>query len=333
MTIETLRARKLDLMARRQQLEQSGADKLSLALLNEELMDANAQLRTLTHGGRRSKRTTNSSSAQDRQQFDAWASREDREEAAQGREQLRAAAAESLEGLSKAQRETLELYTAGMSQMEIAAKLGLSPSTVSRNLSRAKRNAADAVSRAVERRKLLDTGNRVDLIREDTIRAVVMAMTTKQLVYFYLYYSERLNQREIGELLGVDHSTICRTINRALLKLDKLFGGQPVVVTHPEAIDQAAYLAWLELEAHPELVPEPAKPLLAKRKKQPAEYYRKYRRVTFADPHTTVLRTKKGKPGQLLCALQERAKTGAAGMIQWLKSVFFRLKQTLKERK
>ncbi len=334
-TVEGLRARKRELLERKkaeqERLERGEGDKLALAEISEELLDLNAQLRALTHGRRKRGKDTSSQAAQDRRQFDAWANQEDQAEAEQAREQLRTAAASSLDALTKTQRETLALYSGGMRQSEIAQTLGISPSSVSRNLSRARHNAAEAVTKAVEGQKIVEAGQCVDLVREDAVRLVVMTMTAKQLVYFYLYYSERLSLREIGELLGITHATICRTVKRAVLKLDRLFGGQSVVVTHPEAIDEAAYLAWLELEAHPELVPEQVKPLLSKRQKRPAEYYKQYRHKTWLpDPRTTILRPKKEHPGRLLLVLQEKAKNRVTGLLQWLESVFSGLKQIWK---
>lgn len=330
--IDKLRTRKRELLEQRQRLEQEG-DKLSLALVKEELMDVNAQLRALTHGRRKRGKDTSSQAAQDQQQFDAWAGREDREEAGQQRATLREKAAASLEGLSARQRETLILYAGGMSQIEIAHKLGVGESTVSRTLSRAKRNAAAAVQRAVEGERAMAGKDRVDLTDVDSLRTVVLAMTSKQLVYFYLYYSEGLHMREIEALIGVDQSSVSRTIKRALLRLDKFFPGG-AVLDHPEVLDEAAYWAWVELEAHPEQMPEEVCNLVHKQQRKPPEYFRRrYKMLVTSNPGTSVHRMKKPVLGKLLAMLLDRAKNGTSGLQAWIESVFIRLRQAIKQLK
>lgn len=332
MTIDALRSRKQDLTIRRQQLEQDGRDKLAIALVKEELMDVNVQLRALTYGRRKRGKDTSSQYAQDRQQFDAWAGREDQQEAEQQREALRETAAASLGELSRAQRQTLELYTAGLKAKDIAAKLGVSPSTVSRNLSRAKKNAAESVRLSMEGQRLTGDGDRVDLNDAPALRAVVMTMTPKQMVYFYLYYSEGLTMREIEVLVGVDKSAISRTIKRALIHIDRLFGGRSVVLEHPEMLDELVYWAYCEIEDHPEQVPEQVRTLV-RRHTHPTEYYRKYYKRDAVDkPSVAICRADRKTPGKLLLVLREKSKSGQ-GLFQWLEAVFSGLKQLLKGRK
>lgn len=326
MTIDQLRARKRELLERRQRLEQEG-DKLALALVREELLDVNAQLRTLTHGRRRRGRDTAGKWESDKKQYEDWAVRMDDSEE-QARAALRERTAASLEELTEKQREVLELYASGMNVIQIAEKLGVNKSTVSRNLSRAKKNAAGTIQLAVEGEKLLAGADSVDLSREDALRAVVLSLTTKQLVYFYLYYSEGLTLREVEELTGTDHTSVCRTIKRALLRLDRLFPGG-AILENQEALDEAAYWVWRELDAHPELSPEPVLALV--RKPRPAGYYRKYDHTTAdVKPHVMVRRAKRQAPGKLLAALLERK---GSGLFRWLERVFEVLRRKLKGRK
>lgn len=328
MTIDELRARKRLLLEQKREAEEAG-DKWEAAFVNEELLDVNAQLRALTHGHRKTARDTRSASASDRQQYENWARREDAEETGQARAALREKAAASLEGLTPRQRETLTLYAGGMKVEAIAEHLGVDQSTVSRTLARARRNAARTVTQAAEGEKLLAGSDRVDLGREDALRAVVQALTPKQLVYFYLYYSEGLSLREIGALIGTNHATICRTIKRALLRLDKLFPGG-AILEHPEAVDEAAYWAWRELDAHPELVQEPVRALVHSKPHSP-EYRRDYYRKTCLAKPNVAVRRAKGPPGKLLALLRERAAQGTAGLLGWLEGVFQRLKRRWKE--
>lgn len=326
MTIDQIRARKRELLERRQRLEQEG-DKLTLALVREELLDVNAQLRTMTHGRRRRGRDTAGQWESDKKQYEDWAVRMDDSEE-QARAVLREKAAASLEELTGKQREVLELYVSGMNVIQIAEKLGVNKSTVSRNLSRAKKNAAGTIQLAAEGEKLLAGADSVDLSKEDALRAVVLRLTPKQLVYFYLYYSEGLTLREVEELTGTDHTSVCRTIKRALLRLDRLFPGG-AILENQEALDEAAYWVWRELDAHPELSPEPVLALV--RKPRPAGYYREYDHTTAdVKPHVMIHRAKRQAPGKLLASLLEQ--TGS-GLFRWLERVFEVLRRKLKGRK
>lgn len=315
MTIDQLRARKRELLERRQRLEQE-RDKLALALVREELLDVNAQLRTLTKGRRKRGKDTASQYASDKKQYEDWAVRMDDSEE-QARAALRERTAASLEELTEKQREVLELYASGMNVIQIAEKLGVNKSTVSRNLSRAKKNAAGTIQLAAEGEKLLAGADSVDLSKEDALRAVVLRLTPKQLVYFYLYYSEGLTLREVEELTGTDHTSVCRTIKRALLRLDRLFPGG-AILENQEALDEAAYWVWRELDAHPELSPEPVLALV--RKPRPEGYHREYvNKADAATPGITVRRAEGKTPGKLLAALLERK---GSGLFQWLVLVF-----------
>ena len=56
---------------------------------------------------------------------------------------------------------------------------------------------------------------------KDVIRALKEDVTAKQRQVLLLYYAEGLNMREIGERLGVDKSTISRTIKRGERRLQR----------------------------------------------------------------------------------------------------------------
>lgn len=322
--LDELRARKRLLLEQKREAEEAG-DKWEAAFVHEELLGINAQLRAIT--GKRQKlrqRDTSSQQAIDRKQFEDWQHREDTERTNGEREALREKAAASLECLTPRQREVLELCSQGMNGTDIAAKLGVDKSTACRTLARAKKKAADAVRMSLEKEAALAGSTVADMRRDEALRAVIRRLTAKQLMYFYLYYSEGLTLREIGALTGTDHSSICRTLKRALIHLDKLFPGG-AILEHPEALDEAAYWAWAELDTHPELAPEPVQELIKNQKRHPAEYYRKYRKqFVQADPAVIVRRDKPEKPGRLLAALLERRENG---LLQWLERVFEALRR------
>lgn len=262
----------------------------------------------------------------------------------QERQRLRQTAIDSLHALNPRQRETLTLYASGLSGRQIAQQLGVGPSSVSRTLARARKKAErlillrrqgqrtlDAREAATGGKGPLEAAETADLRNREALEGVVAAMTHKQLLYFCLYYAEGLTLREIEDLVGTDFTAVSRTVRRALVKLDQLFGGENVTLRHPEALDEAAWLAWRELEEHPELVPERAREVL-RRGRRPTAARR--REVTpLAEPSTVVLRTEKAAPGKLLELLRAKAGEGKAGLLRWLEEVFLRLRGRSKLRK
>lgn len=116
--------------------------------------------------------------------------------------------------VSDRQREMLDLLLQGKTATEIAEQLDVNKSTVSRTLLRAKKVLNDKAE-DLRQEDLREHPNRLDLAELETARYVLSRLTETQAVYLYLYYGEWLDMRSIGALLGVDHSTVCRTIHRA----------------------------------------------------------------------------------------------------------------------
>lgn len=333
--IDELRARKRELLARKKyelELQARGeGDNLALFMVSEELLDVGGQLRALTSGRRKRGGRTAADCAGDLRQYQDWR-REDQsldEEITEGRARMKAAAVRSLDLLTPRQREMLELYLAGRNLPEIAGDLGVNKSTVSRTLALAKKRLRQETARAMAEAKLRGASARVDLRDPAAARAVLLALTAKQTVYFYLYYSECLTLREIGELTGTSHAAICRGLRRALRNIGTLLGGQSAVLENPEALDELAYQAYCRLEDHPELLPErvprpkPYRPPEGKgRKRAP-------RLPALAAIAVRVARTGRRPPGKLLAALLAR-REGRGSVLQWLEAVFAAWRRGLK---
>lgn len=78
-------------------------------------------------------------------------------------------------------------------------------------------------------------------------------------MYLYLYYGEWLDMRSIGALLGVDHSTVCRTIHRAAGRIRALCtDGSGVELLGVDALEPALYALYRQ-HAADDLIPERAK--------------------------------------------------------------------------
>lgn len=321
MTADRLRARKRELLARKKYelaLQAAGrGDSLALFMVNEELLDVNAQLRALTPHRRVGASSGGADGwAMDRQQYLNWR----REEPEEGRAGLRQMAVRGMDLLPPRQREVLALHLEGKSEAEIAGTLGVGRSTVCRSLARAKSRVRRETERAITAEKC--SGCCIDLADPEMAKAVLRVLTPTQMVYFYLYYAEWLSLREIGALLGVDHSTILRTLRRALGNIGKLLGEREAVLEHPEALDQLAYQVYCHLEEHPELLPSDAP--------RPKAYHPGAPQRSHGTPVPASLRglciSVRGgrRGGRLLSILLERCRTGG-GVLRWLAGVFTQL--------
>lgn len=66
-----------------------------------------------------------------------------------------------------------------------------------------------------------DNSRELSRLKRNLIRALQEDVTEKQRTVLLLYYAEGYNMREIGEQLGVDKSTISRTIKRGERRLQR----------------------------------------------------------------------------------------------------------------
>ena len=82
---------------------------------------------------------------------------------------------------------------------------------------RGKLYAADMAVYA--RQMAADNSTEISRLKRNLIRALREDVTEHQRQMLLLYYAEGLNMREIGERLGVDKSTVSRTIKRGERRL------------------------------------------------------------------------------------------------------------------
>ena len=87
---------------------------------------------------------------------------------------------------------------------------------------RYRRGRAYAADMAVYTRQMAaDNSREISRLKRNLIRALQEDVTPRQRQTLLLYYSEGLNMREIGERLGVDKSTVSRTIKRGEQRLQR----------------------------------------------------------------------------------------------------------------
>ena len=85
---------------------------------------------------------------------------------------------------------------------------------------RYRRGSAYAADMAVYAREMSsDNSAQLSRVKRNLMRALREDVTPRQRQMLLLYYAERLNMREIGERLGVDKSTVSRTIKRGEARL------------------------------------------------------------------------------------------------------------------
>lgn len=87
---------------------------------------------------------------------------------------------------------------------------------------RYRRGKVYAADMAVYTRQMsADNSQEISRLKRNLIRALREDVTPKQRQVLLLYYAEGMNMREIGEQLGVDKSTVSRTIKRGERRLQR----------------------------------------------------------------------------------------------------------------
>nr|DAD85666.1 MAG TPA: helix-turn-helix protein [Siphoviridae sp. ctP6113] len=265
MIIEELRNRHRELLARKKEelsLQAEGrGDNLALFMVQEELLEVNAQLRALSARHRvGSKRGTPNDFAVDRQQYINW-DRENQsfdDEVEENHQAMLGAVSRSWGILTPRQREIMQLAQTGVAADQIAIQLGVNRSTVYRTLGRAKRSMREEAERSLQEQTL--NAKHLDMSDANTAKVILSAVTPKQAVYLYLYYSEWMSLREISNLTGTDHSSIYRTLQRALRNIGSVLGYQETVLENMNALDDLAYRLYSEIQDQDDIVPAEIRP-------------------------------------------------------------------------
>ena len=87
---------------------------------------------------------------------------------------------------------------------------------------RYKRGSAYAADMAVYSRAMAsDNSAQMARLKRNLVRALREDVTERQRQMLLLYYGEQFNMREIGAMLGVDKSTVSRTIKRGERRLQR----------------------------------------------------------------------------------------------------------------
>ena len=64
-----------------------------------------------------------------------------------------------------------------------------------------------------------DNGQELGRLRRNLLRALSEEVTERQRQVLFMYYEENMKMREIAEALGVERSTVSRTIKRGEVRL------------------------------------------------------------------------------------------------------------------
>ena len=101
---------------------------------------------------------------------------------------------------------------------------------------RYKRGRAYAADMAVYARVMAeDNSAQLSAVKRNLARALREDVTARQRQVLLLYYAEGLNTRQIGEKLGVDKSTVARTIKRGEARLRRCLRYGAADFLRPEA--------------------------------------------------------------------------------------------------
>lgn len=85
---------------------------------------------------------------------------------------------------------------------------------------RYKRGAGYAADMAVYTREMAEDNTRqLDKLKENLVKALRQDITNRQRQYLQLYYDQGLNMPQIARRLGVNKSTVSRTIKRGEARL------------------------------------------------------------------------------------------------------------------
>ena len=233
--------------------------------------------------------------------------------------------------VSDRQREMLDLLLQGKTATEIAEQLDVNKATVSRTLLRAKKILNDKAE-DLRQEDLREHPNRLDLAEPETARYVLSRLTETQAVYLYLYYGEWLDMRSIGALLGVDHSTVCRTIHRAAGRIRALCtDGSGVELLGVDALEPALYALYRQ-HAADDLIPERAR-AAARRATASGAQKRQERtpdRTLITAPIWGQRRHRAAAQSRLLRALEDAAAQRTGSLLARLRALLraFRVKIT-----
>lgn len=87
---------------------------------------------------------------------------------------------------------------------------------------RYRRGGIYAADMAVYARQMAqDNGQEISQLKKNLGQALREEVTERQRTMIVMYYAQGLNMSEIGEILGVDKSTVSRTIHRGEARLRK----------------------------------------------------------------------------------------------------------------
>lgn len=353
MTIEALRARRAQLRAQKQKeqalLEQGQGDNMALFMVNEELLEVNAQIRSLSGTQRRiGHRNTSADAAKlsvDRALYRAWAQRQGVEEETCSRKAMLQQILDGCEDLlTEKQLLYLTMWSTGDSMEAIGARYGVCTSTVSRVIRNAKR-CLQAAAEVQEAAQQLDV-RQIDMSDPGAARRILAALTAKQAVYLYLYYGEWLSLRQIADLVGISsHQSVMVSIHAGLRNLGLVFGCNALTLRNMGALDELAWSVYQTMDPKQLLETEREHVRRMLSKKQQYKYTRKdlLPKITIARddlapdmvqavwmrarPHLV-----EHSPGRLLTALLERQKAMHAdgrSLRGWLQSIFVRLTQNI----
>lgn len=265
MTLDELKTRHRELLARKREelaLQDKGeGDNMALFMVEEELLEVNAQIRALTPGkriGTKGGHLRGDDYTYGRKQLKDWleTQNEPDEDVLDTRTIMKETLAEARSLMTKRQWEMFELWTTGMNATRIGEKLNVETSTATRTLKRAKTRLQDAVSiRGIAEGHMEEIT--LDMSETSVCKVVLSCITITQVVYLYLYFGEYLSCIEIAKLLNCNVSTVSRAIHRGLDGISHSLNVPHIQLENMNTLGEVAYQFYVSTNKLDDPPPKP----------------------------------------------------------------------------
>lgn len=229
--------------------------KLELSVLLEDILSASASVARL--GGERLRKGDLPQNSIGNSTFVSWACRDNVEGNPFREAQL--SALENTPSLTKRQSQVLALKSEGKQFREIADKLGVTQSTLSRTYSRAK-NKLDVYTQFYQKTEHAKEETIIDLDDNAILRILSEQLTPRQQVALYLHFGERLSYSLCGELLGKSKATIIQTAHRGIARLAKHFPDGNLCFKNADTLPDKILKAYFYMQNDFQVLPQNERP-------------------------------------------------------------------------
>lgn len=208
-------------------MKEAGADDIAIEIVKEELRLLRRQLSILQKGnisGEKSRKTNVGEGSFNRKRMENYTGNEYVDMIAAKEEELVDDEEAELKALEKTVTEKEAMYVMAYKELgtlrQVAARYGVNESTVCRSIKKAGMKL-EKKRKLEQLRKIID-GETIDMEEGLHRKYIAELLTGNQMLYFYLYYGEKISLRDIANARKVNVSTVSRMLEAANSKLEKI---------------------------------------------------------------------------------------------------------------